>query len=763
MILLCCVSVDSASSRPPVSRPSAPRLPAHGPSAHAAALSLVPKPLRVETAAGKFLIDEKTRVIVGRNSAILGEVAGFLAGQLRQSTGYPVPVIMEGEVKGLRNAIFLVVTPSERGAEGYSLSVTPAFVRIAGSSPAGIFYGMQTLFQLLPAAFEYGSVTAGVLWEIPSVFVEDAPRFSWRGMHLDCGRHFQPKAFVKKYIDLIARYKFNTFHWHLTEDQGWRIEIKKYPRLTEIGAWRAETRGDGTPHGGFYTQDDVREIVAYARERFVTIVPEIEMPGHTMAALAAYPELSCTGGPFDVATRWGVFKDVLCAGNEQTFEFLQDVLSEVIPLFPGPFVHVGGDECPKDRWTTCPKCQSRMKEEGLANAQELQSYFIKRIEKILNARGKRLIGWDEILEGGLAANATVMSWRGVDGGIAAARSGHDVVMTPTSACYFDYYQGLTGEPEANGGYLPLENVYAYEPVPASLSGEEARHILGAQGNVWSESMPTTGMVEYMAFPRVCALGEVVWTPPGAKDFRDFSERMAGQYDRLAARGVHVRVPAPTGFEGPRTFFRDTVITPVNPVPGAALRYTTDGSEPSEASRVLEGSVAVRSSMTLKARTILKSGAKSPIATGYYSLVDPALHGVHYRVFDFLPATSGDVEKLTPTTSGIIYEIGLEGLPPTKDIMAVLFTGSIRAEKEGVYMFTLGADGQTQMTIGGVPVVVDTAVGGWKQSTGRIHLREGAHPFSLSYKKVSHGRGFDLRIEGPGLERQRIPAAMLRRK
>jgi len=362
------------------------------------------------------------------------------------------------------------------------------------------------------------------------------------------GRHFMPVEFVKKYIDYIAMNKMNVFHWHLTEDQGWRIEIKKYPKLTEIGSQRKETiighaheskEYDGKPYGGFYTQDEIKDVVAYAQARYVTVVPEIELPGHALAALASYPELGCTGGPYEVATTWGVFDDVYCAGKEETFKFLEDVISEVMPLFPGEYFHIGGDECPKTQWEKCPYCQARMKKEGLKNEHELQSYFVQRIEKFLNAHGKKMIGWDEILEGGLAPNATVMSWRGEEGGIAAAQAHHDAVMTPGNYCYFDHYQAdPKTQPLAIGGFTPLKEVYEYEPIPKELTPEEGKYILGAQGNVWTEYMKTPERVEYMVFPRIAALAEVVWSPKASRNYDDFMNRMQDEVKRYDAYGIN---------------------------------------------------------------------------------------------------------------------------------------------------------------------------------------------------------------------------------
>jgi len=385
---------------------------------------------------------------------------------------------------------------------------------------------------------------------MPCLEIEDYPRFSWRGMHLDVGRHFMPKEFIKKYIDLIALHKMNTFHWHLTEDQGWRIEIKKYPRLTQIGAWRKETiaghfskkpmKFDGIAHGGFYSQDDIREIVEYAHRRYVTVVPEIEMPGHSQAAIVAYPELGNLSEKLPMRTYWGVDENILNA-DESTILFMQDILTEVLGLFDSEFIHIGGDEAPKKQWEQSTKAQARIKELGLKDEHELQSYFIKRMDTFLTSKGRRLIGWDEILEGGLAPGATVMSWRGEKGGITASKAGHDVVMATTDYTYFDYYQGDPKmEPLAIGGYLPLQKVYSYNPIPAGMSKEQAKHILGAQGQVWTEYISTPKKAEYMAFPRACALSEVLWTPMEKKDYNNFIDRLDIHLKRLDILDVNFR-------------------------------------------------------------------------------------------------------------------------------------------------------------------------------------------------------------------------------
>ena len=512
-------------------------------------ISIIPRPLEVERLEGYFTLNQKTKLILKTDSDEAKELTENLAKKLRTSTGLPIRRIEMPDSADYINSIILSIEYYGilNSTEEYSLIVNQNSIEISAGSGAGLFYGIQSLYQIFPPEIESGKVIKNIKWNVPCVRINDKPRFRWRGVHLDVGRHFFSKEFIKNYIDFLALYKMNTFHWHLTEDQGWRIEIKKYPKLTQIGSVRKESMGDGKQHGGFYTQNDIREIVKYAEERFVEIVPEIEMPGHSLAALASYPELSCTWGPFEVGTIWGVYEDVYCAGNEKTFEFLENVLSEVITLFPGKFIHIGGDECPKERWKKCKKCQRRIKKEKLKDEHELQSYFIKKIEKFLNSKGKQIIGWDEILEGGLAPNAAVMSWRGIEGGIEAAKSRHDVVMTPTSYCYFDYYQAKGGEPKAIGGFLPLEKVYSFEPVPVQLTRREAKYIMGAQANMWTEYMTDSKHVEYMLFPRLCALSEVVWSGTQQRDYEDFLKRMPRHYERFNILNINYRKPdeAPT--------------------------------------------------------------------------------------------------------------------------------------------------------------------------------------------------------------------------
>ena len=493
--------------------------------------ALVPQPRSLLREAGVFAFTAATRI---QAAAGLQIAAQHCADLLRAATVLPLPLTEDADAT---NCLRLTLS-SDIDAEGYRLHVMPKSVALQAADEAGLWYGAQTLRQLLQ-----GEATAATM---PCLRIEDAPRYRWRGLHLDVGRHFYPLDFLFKTLDLMALHKLNLFHWHLTEDQGWRIEIKGWPRLTEVGAQRAESplpadrnTLDGQPYGGYYTQDEIRALVSYARKRHITVLPEIEMPGHALAALASYPQLGCRGSGYEVRRRWGISDEVFCAGNDEVFEFLESILTEVMALFPGEYLHVGGDECPKTRWAVCPKCQERMRQEGLRDEEELQSWFIRRIEGFLRRKGRRLVGWDEILEGGLAPGATVMSWRGADGGIAAASAGHDVVMSPNTHCYFDYYQraDVGSEPPAIGGYLPLERVYEFEPV-AGIAEPQQAHVLGGQGNVWTEYLPQEALVEYMTWPRAAALAEALWTAPAQRDFVDFERRLRGHLPRLERLGVN---------------------------------------------------------------------------------------------------------------------------------------------------------------------------------------------------------------------------------
>ena len=560
-----------------------------------------------------FLLKPSTPITYQEGDSEMEQTARFLASYIKEATGYEPKVITGNAEK----SIHLSIASDIRNPEGYRLMVSENGIEIAGATNAGIFYGAQTLRKSIPATAE------GMDIELPAVSINDYPRYAYRGMHLDVSRHFFPVDSIKRFIDMLALHNMNRFHWHLTDDQGWRIEIKKYPELTTIGAQRKETvigrnsgKYDGKPYGEgmFYTQDDIRDVIAYAQERFITIVPEIDLPGHQLAAITTYPELGCTGGPYEVWTQWGVSDDVICAGNEKAMTFLEDVLAEVIDLFPSEYIHVGGDECPKVRWKSCPKCQARIKAEGIKGdskhtAEEyLQSYVISRMEKFVESKGRHIIGWDEILEGGLAPNATVMSWRGVGGGIEAAKQQHNVIMTPNSYLYFDYYQsGDTElEPLAIGGYLPLERVYQFEPT-AGIPQEYQKYVTGVQANLWTEYIPTFSQVEYMVLPRMDALAEVQWTN-APKDFKAFLPRlvrMTELYDRLGYNyAKHI-------FDIRGTFSTDNntgeVVVTLETEGNANIHYTLDGSQPTAESPKYDAPLRIKQNAEIKAVAIRPTG------------------------------------------------------------------------------------------------------------------------------------------------------------
>ncbi len=576
------------------------------PKQEPSSLPIIPRPLVVEQGAGVFLLNASTVIVADARDTAFQHVARLTADLLRIGTGLPLSVV--GEHSG-NNAIVFRRSQSVEHDEGYRLTSGETGVIIEARTGAGAFYGFQSLRQLLPPDVETASGRQQI-WSVRSATIDDSPRYRYRGMHLDVCRHFFPVEFVKRYIDLLAMHKMNRFHWHLTDDQGWRIEIKRFPRLTEVGGWRNGTlighygdvpqRFDTARYGGYYTQDEIQGVVRYAQDRFVTIVPEIEMPGHALAALSAYPELSCTGGSFEAAQLWGVFDDIFCT-KDSVFSFLEGVLSEVIDLFPGTYIHIGGDEAPKTRWAACPHCAATKAREGLKDDHELQSYFVQRIGRFLSSHGRKLIGWDEILEGGLAPDATVMSWRGTQGGIDAARLRHDVIMSPGSHCYFDHYQSRSPqEPVAIGGFTTLEKVYSYEPTPPELTAEEATHILGAQGNLWTEYIADGRHVEYMAYPRAIALAEVLWSRADRRDFDDFADRLAihtGRLDRLNVNYANhlfdIRASIGPAEEGITMSFstRHT---------GVDVRYTIDGTDPTVRSSRFDVPLQVTSSVDVRA-------------------------------------------------------------------------------------------------------------------------------------------------------------------
>lgn len=611
--------------------------------------NIIPRPQQVNVSNdAPFTLSAKTVISLGTNSQNMKRNANMLASYIEQATGIRPAV---GKSKN-GTAIVLTIDKTIANAEGYKLDADAKQIRIAGASAAGVFYGIQTLRKSLPLVNGKASKVS-----IPAVHITDAPRFAYRGTHLDVSRHFVTADSVRQFIDMLAQHNINRFHWHLTDDQGWRIEIKKYPLLTQIGSKRAQTvighnsgKYDGKPYSGFYTQKQIRDIVKYAADRYITIVPEIDLPGHMQAALAAYPDMGCTGGPYEVWQKWGVSDNVLCAGNDKTLTFIDNVLKEITQLFPSKYIHVGGDECPKTQWQKCPKCQARIKalnleaKDGHSAEERLQSYIITHASNYLKSLGHNTIGWDEILEGGLAEGATVMSWRGESGGIAAAKQHHDVVMTPNSYLYFDYYQSLdkANEPLAIGGYLPLETVYSYEPMPKELTADEARHIIGVQANIWTEYMPTFKQMQYMALPRLAALSEVQWSQPALKDYTNFTNRLTKfthLYDRLGYNyakhlyNVAIHVDSDNKWR--------EILIHMTTAGNAEIRYTLDGTEPTANSTLYTGAIVLQKSAKIRAAAF-RDGKRSSVTS---------------QDISFNKATACPVELLQPTHKNYTYKGG----------------------------------------------------------------------------------------------------------
>lgn len=594
-------------------------------------LGIIPAPVSVEKQAGFFKLD-KTVVLVS-NETPNAATADMLNAFIANKGGF---ALRTAKAAGTQHAIILSSAGADQlPAEGYTLQVNEKSITVTGKD-AGLFYGVQSLMQMMPEKKDQEI-------DVPAALINDYPRFTYRGMHLDVGRHTFPVAFIKKYIDLMAQYKLNNFHWHLTEDQGWRIEIKKYPKLTSVGSVRNGTvvghhpgvTNDNTPYKGFYTQDEVKEVVAYAAKKFINVIPEIELPGHSSAAIAAYPQLSCFPDrdtfidpktPWagsrkgkQVQQTWGVFDDVF-APTEYTFNFLQDVLDEVMVLFPSKYIHIGGDESPKEYWKQSPFCQQLIKEKGLKDEHELQSYFIQRIEKYINSKGRSIIGWDEILEGGLAPNATVMSWRGVAGGIAAAKLNHNVIMTPGSnGLYVDHAQSKSADEPVNiGGMSPYTVIYKYDPIPAELSADQKKFIEGVQANLWTEYVENTAKVEYQVLPRMFALSEIAWSPLDRKDLKNFTEeRVPLHLARLDQTATNFWVPTPLGQSDQQIDGEVVTLALKAPVTGAKTYYTLDGTRPSEVSNPyvspLKISVPKGQKLTLKTIVITTAGKRSVVS------------------------------------------------------------------------------------------------------------------------------------------------------
>lgn len=719
-------------------------------------INVIPVPVELAvTDSMKFTLTANTVVSVG--SVDFADVAAFLTTKVQSSTGYALTV---SEKTPESNFIALELdTRVPVGNEGYLLNSTVNGVTIKARTPQGAFYGVQTLLQLLPAEIESKVVVKDIEWSLPCVEVKDEPRFKYRGLMLDACRHFQSVEFVKRQLDVLAMFKMNRFHWHLTEDQGWRIEIKKYPKLTESGATRTE--GDGSVYGPFfYTQEQIKEVVAYAAQRYIDVIPEIELPGHALAALTAYPEFSCTGGPFkQPRIEWGVEEDVYCVGKEATFTFLQDVIDEVVELFPSEYFHVGADECPKNRWKECPDCQARIKAEGLvakdghSPEERLQSYTIARIEKYLNSKGKKLIGWDEILEGGLTESAIVMSWRGTNGGITAANQGNEVIMTPNSGgLYLDHYQGATEvEPTTIGGYSTIEKVYSYDPIPAELPEDKHHFILGAQTNIWTEYMLTEAGTEYMIYPRVLALAEVDWSPNSRKDWNDFKRRLDNALVRLDMHGINYHIPMPEGVLTQNIVYvgDETVVNFTN-TRDLPMVYTLDGTEPTVASTPVTGEIKLTGKGEIKVAVVLPSQKMSKVRTIPFEKQElaPAVEknvetnnvlgqtkptfGARLKVAEGLYPNAADYANARFGKDTVVTKFQDRGMwDQTKPSLAV-FEGFVTLPEDGVYTFTTDMD---ELWIDGVKIIENQKLSRHNKTKTQKALKAGKHAYKLVFNNM----------------------------
>ncbi len=731
---------------------------------------LVPMPHSVKYLDGVFTMDTSTVLLIddGDHAGNLDFSAGVLIRAIGTLLPDPPDVRQSEDQAGAGNAIILRLDGSIENNEGYRISIGPEQIMLAAKAPAGIFYAAQTLIQLLPMvpSREPGGIT------LPCMDIEDHPGFAWRGMHLDVSRHFFPADSVRRFIDFLAMHKMNIFHWHLTDDQGWRIEIKRHPELTGTGAWREDTRDrewsydqfpvrEGRPvYGGYYTQEEIREIVTYATERHITIVPEIDVPGHSWAALLAYPHLSCSGVPYYHSQSDPFsFTDPFCAGNPGTYQLLEDVFSEVIDLFPSQYIHLGGDEAKKSPWETCGKCRKIMDANGLADTGELQRYFIDRIGAFITSKGRRYIGWDEILEGGLPEHAAVMSWRGEEGGIEAARRGNPVVMVPSHTLYFNRSQfdaALEGRP--GGLVTSLKDVYRYNPVPGELAGKERALVLGVQGCLWTEHIQTWQDVQMMLFPRLLALAEIAWNPTENRDFDTFSVRVMNHCQRLDAAGIRYFIPAPTGLEEHNAFpsGEPAVIHLENPLPGGRIVYTTDGREPGNNSTEYDSRLVIHDRCVVKSALVLPGGKTGLVRSSHIEFLDPLSPvsvasaslspGLRYTYMEGSVITLDDLDRMERVRLGVTDSLQL--VPErAEDGFGLEFKGYLRIDSPDIYTFHTTSDDGSRLYIGELLVVDNDGIHAPRRMKGQVALSPGYHPVTIQFFDGNYGEELSVTLSG----------------
>jgi hexosaminidase len=738
-------------------------------------LGIIPAPVSLKKTSGEFVLSQQTIVLA---DTITNKAVVFLTNYLQNKAMLHVQ-LKANDGASVPNSIVLTAAGADNlPPDGYRLTITPQQILIAGKG-AGLFYGIQTLIQLIRE-------DRGAVAKLPCVQIEDYPRFGYRGLMLDVCRHFFSVEFVKKYIDLMAAYKLNNFHWHLTDDQGWRIEIKKYPKLTEVGSQRAQTvignyhdrtpqQFDNTPYGGYYTQDQIREVVKYAADRYINVVPEIEMPGHSEAALAAYPELSCDPSlPYKVAETWGVFHDIYCP-SDKTFSFLEDVLTEVMDLFPGKYIHIGGDEAPKDVWKKSAFCQKLMKNLGLKTEDELQSYFIQRIEKFVNSKGRTIIGWDEILEGGLSPNATVMSWRGEAGGIAAAQQNHNVIMTPGSGgLYIDQQQGKQNEePLSIGGYDPLSKIYSYNPIPPVLNADQQKFIVGVQANLWTEYIPTEPKAEYMLLPRLLALSEVAWSPLSNKNYSNFADtRLPSHLARLDKNNFDYRVPTAIGAKDTIVFGPQLNVNLKPSVSRAKVYYTIDGYKPDETTIEYTAPITYivppDQYRELKTIVITPSGKRSQVThlVMYNKTPFPPVSyqgfakGLKYKLFTGEFASIDQLKDAAVIDTGIALSFNTSEFKKNMRGFGVIYNGFIRIDTDGDYGFSTASANGSSLLIDDQPVVDNDGKHGIFDQGGSVPLLKGYHKITIKYFDSGNAGSLRVFMTIPGKPKSEISPDMM---
>jgi hexosaminidase len=702
-------------------------------------ISIIPKPTYLKELKGHFSLNNSTSFVSSNEE--IDKIASYFNEKIKRATGFNLNI---GRKKsGVNHIVFQIDETLNLNNEGYLLTISDEGVVIKSKHLQGLFYGMQTVMQLLPPEIESESLVSNIEWIAPNVDVKDEPTFGWRGLNLDVSRHFSSVDFIKKQLDILSLFKINKFHWHLTDDQGWRIEIKKYPKLTSIGSKRKND--DGSIYGGYYTQEEIKEVVSYAKERFIDVMPEIDVPGHVVAVLASYPELSCTEKLLETRVLWGVDSNILCAGKENTFNFLEDIFEEIVPLFPFGYIHIGGDEVPKDEWKICSHCQKRMQDEQLKDEHELQSYFMARVENILKKHHKKIFGWDEILEGGISETANIMSWTGEEGGVTAANAGHDVVMNPSKYTYINFYQGDHHvEPMAFGAYISLKDIYNYNPIPSKIAEDKRKHILGSQASVWTEYAPTDSIKEYQLYPRILAMAELTWTSSENKNYENFIERLNNQLSRLDELNINYHIPLPEGPLSNQIVFIDSVSLSFNTTYPIKMIYTLDGSDPTKDSKEYLNPLNLKENKVLKIASITSQGKISSIRNikiEKKEIIEGALLNTtkpgllvrtvkgHFRDLNSIDfSTNYTVSKIDSIEqANKSYNWG--HFIKEDNLRALSIEGYIDIKESGVYYFSSNQD---QVWIAGQKLIDDKGPIKKHGKTASIVLGKGKHKLKIIY-------------------------------